>query len=133
MKSVNMASDAPGTLMTGTTTQILIDTVDLTQPRPDDSRKAVAARLKRLSVSLAAFAAGCGRLCGAGDGRIRFAAACRGSCLAGDSGAAPQKGGHGMTVSAAQDAPPSPMQTFEYAFRPRPPDLSPSSPFIKPA
>ncbi|PZQ50205.1 MAG: hypothetical protein DI556_08895 [Rhodovulum sulfidophilum] len=55
----HMSADAPSTLMTGTTTQIMIDLVDLARPRSEEARAVAGGRLKRLSLSLAGFALGC--------------------------------------------------------------------------
>ena len=56
---IHMPSEAPSTLMTGTTTQIMLDVVDLFREAPPAGHAALVARLKRLSKSLASFAAGC--------------------------------------------------------------------------
>ena len=56
----HMASDAPSTLVTGSTTQMLIDFVDLLNGAVPESRPALRARAARLLRSVAAFAAGCG-------------------------------------------------------------------------
>lgn len=56
---IHMPSEAPSTLMTGTTTQILLDVADLLREAPPEGRAALVARLKRLSKSVVAFAAGC--------------------------------------------------------------------------
>jgi uncharacterized membrane protein YoaK (UPF0700 family) len=50
----------PSTLMTGTTTQIMIDVVDFLRAGPDTDVGAVRARLGRLVLTVAGFAAGCG-------------------------------------------------------------------------
>lgn len=61
----HMASDAPSTLMTGSTTQILVDLVDLLHGTAPEARTALRARAMRLSRSLGAFALGCALAAGA--------------------------------------------------------------------
>lgn len=61
----HMASDAPSTLMTGSTTQILVDLVDLLHGAAPETRPALRARALRLSRSLGAFALGCAIAAGA--------------------------------------------------------------------
>lgn len=56
---VHLASAPPSTLMTGTTTQIMLDVAELFRATPQ-GRAEVIPRLKRLSSAVAAFAAGCG-------------------------------------------------------------------------
>jgi uncharacterized membrane protein YoaK (UPF0700 family) len=56
---VHLASAPPTTLMTGTTTQIMLDLAELLRGQPDDTARGTRARLKRLSASVAAFALGC--------------------------------------------------------------------------
>lgn len=56
---VHLAAAPPSTLMTGTTTQIMIDLADLIGgPAPED-RAALIARLRRMAAAVAVFAAGC--------------------------------------------------------------------------
>jgi len=56
---IHLGTAPPSTLMTGTTTQIMIDLADMIQaPRPDDPRRP-GARLWRMSANIGAFAAGC--------------------------------------------------------------------------
>ncbi len=50
----------PTTLMTGNTTQVALDAVDLWQPEPGTDVAAVRARLVRMLSGIAWFAAGCG-------------------------------------------------------------------------
>jgi uncharacterized membrane protein YoaK (UPF0700 family) len=56
---IHYASAPPTTLMTGTTTQIMIDLADLIRGIPPDTRPEVQARVRRLASSVAAFALGC--------------------------------------------------------------------------
>ena len=56
---IHLGTAPPSTLMTGTTTQIMIDLADMIQaPRPDDPRRP-GARLWRMAANIGAFAAGC--------------------------------------------------------------------------
>jgi uncharacterized membrane protein YoaK (UPF0700 family) len=65
---MHLASEPPTTLMTGTTTQIMIDVADLLHGAAPDQAKAARARLGRMGRALAAFAIGCG------TGALAFAA-----------------------------------------------------------
>jgi uncharacterized membrane protein YoaK (UPF0700 family) len=56
---VHMNSAPPTTIMTGNTTQIMIDLADLVRGVSADARNAIRSRLSRMSGSVAAFAAGC--------------------------------------------------------------------------
>ena len=56
---IYMATTSPTTIMTGNTTQIMIDMVDLLRPLSAEASAAVRARLRRLSSAVAAFAIGC--------------------------------------------------------------------------
>jgi uncharacterized membrane protein YoaK (UPF0700 family) len=56
---VHMAGAPPSTLMTGTTTQIMLDVAELFRASPA-SRTAVIQRLRRLTSAVAVFALGCG-------------------------------------------------------------------------
>jgi uncharacterized membrane protein YoaK (UPF0700 family) len=56
---VHLPSAPPSTLMTGTTTQMMLDIADRVQGVPDDQRAALDARLKRMAVAVLAFAVGC--------------------------------------------------------------------------
>lgn len=56
----HLATSPPTTLMTGTTTQVMIDLADLFHGLPSDSRAAVRTRLRRMSASVMIFALGCG-------------------------------------------------------------------------
>lgn len=49
----------PTTLMTGTSTQIMIDLADLARGLPTEARGEIQARLGRMAASVAAFALGC--------------------------------------------------------------------------
>ena len=56
---IHLGSAPPSTLMTGTTTQIMIDLADMMQPqKPEDSQRP-GARLLGMSTNIAVFAAGC--------------------------------------------------------------------------
>ena len=56
---IHLGAAPPSTLMTGTTTQIMIDLADLIQaPRPDNAERP-GARLLRMSANIAVFAIGC--------------------------------------------------------------------------
>jgi uncharacterized membrane protein YoaK (UPF0700 family) len=56
---IHLASAPPTTLMTGTTTQIMIDLADLLRGLPSQDAVAARARLQRMSGSVTVFAAGC--------------------------------------------------------------------------
>jgi uncharacterized membrane protein YoaK (UPF0700 family) len=56
---VHLASAPPTTLMTGTTTQIMLDLADLLHGLPPEAKGAVRARVRRMSATVASFAAGC--------------------------------------------------------------------------
>ncbi|HVW94086.1 MAG TPA: YoaK family protein [Devosia sp.] len=56
---IHMASAPPTTLMTGTTTQIMIDIADLVHGVPADAAAAALARLRRMLAAVIAFAIGC--------------------------------------------------------------------------
>ena len=56
---VHLASAPPSTLMTGTTTQIMLDVADRMHGVPDDQKAAINSRLRRMSVAVLAFAIGC--------------------------------------------------------------------------
>ena len=55
----HLASAPPSTIMTGTTTQIMMDLGDLMQGLEPEKGKATRARLTQMTVSVLAFAAGC--------------------------------------------------------------------------
>ncbi|HQS45366.1 MAG TPA: YoaK family protein [Xanthobacteraceae bacterium] len=57
---IHLASAPPTTLMTGTTTQVMIDLVDLARGLPPDQAATARGRLGRMSGAVAAFALGCG-------------------------------------------------------------------------
>ena len=57
---IHMASAPPTTLMTGTTTQIMIDLADLLHGVPPEAATAARSRLARMSAAVITFAAGCG-------------------------------------------------------------------------
>ena len=56
---VYLASSPPSTLMTGTTTQLMLDIADRIQGVEDDQRSVVNARLARMGLAVLAFAIGC--------------------------------------------------------------------------
>jgi uncharacterized membrane protein YoaK (UPF0700 family) len=56
---IHMNALPPTTIMTGSTTQVMIDLADLMRGMPADTRNALRARLSRMSGILAAFALGC--------------------------------------------------------------------------
>jgi uncharacterized membrane protein YoaK (UPF0700 family) len=56
---MHMASTSPTTIMTGNTTQVMIDLADLLRPHSPEASVTLRARLRRMSASIAAFAAGC--------------------------------------------------------------------------
>ena len=56
---IHLGSAPPTTLMTGTTTQIMIDVADLMLGAPPEAKAAARARLRRMSLSVVCFAAGC--------------------------------------------------------------------------
>ncbi|HWX78538.1 MAG TPA: YoaK family protein [Steroidobacteraceae bacterium] len=56
---IHMSTAPPTTIMTGNTTQIMIDLADLLRGVPAEARSAIRSRLSRMSGSVAAFAAGC--------------------------------------------------------------------------
>jgi uncharacterized membrane protein YoaK (UPF0700 family) len=56
---IHMPKSPPTTLMTGTSTQIMIDIADLMHPLPSEARTAAHERLAKMSASVGAFAAGC--------------------------------------------------------------------------
>jgi uncharacterized membrane protein YoaK (UPF0700 family) len=55
---IHMAAAPPTTLMTGTTTQIMIDVADMIRGVQGDARDAIRSRLRRMCVAVASFAAG---------------------------------------------------------------------------
>ncbi|MBN9216794.1 MAG: DUF1275 domain-containing protein [Mesorhizobium sp.] len=56
---VHLAAAPPSTLMTGTTTQIMIDIADLIGGVAPEARPALVTRLRRMAAAVAVFAAGC--------------------------------------------------------------------------
>jgi len=56
---VHLASAPPSTLMTGNTTQIMLDLADLLSGRTGDQASAVRTRLARMAASVGIFAVGC--------------------------------------------------------------------------
>jgi uncharacterized membrane protein YoaK (UPF0700 family) len=55
---IHLGAAPPTTLMTGTTTQIMIDIADMIRGVPGAARDAIRSRLRRMSVAVASFAAG---------------------------------------------------------------------------
>jgi uncharacterized membrane protein YoaK (UPF0700 family) len=55
---IHMPGAPPTTLMTGTTTQIMIDLADMIRGLSPEAREAAHARVKRMSLTVASFAAG---------------------------------------------------------------------------
>ncbi|HEY4254093.1 MAG TPA: DUF1275 family protein [Roseomonas sp.] len=56
---IHLGTMPPTTLMTGSTTQIVIDAVDLLRGLPGDKAAATRARIRKLGNSVLSFAAGC--------------------------------------------------------------------------
>jgi uncharacterized membrane protein YoaK (UPF0700 family) len=56
---IHLGSAPPSTLMTGTTTQIMIDLADMMQPKTSEGSQRPSARLLGMSTNIALFAAGC--------------------------------------------------------------------------
>ncbi|HWU61012.1 MAG TPA: YoaK family protein [Ensifer sp.] len=61
----HMSKTPPSTLMTGTTTQIMVDIADLISGNVSQGRHVIKARLSRMALSLASFAVGCVSAAGA--------------------------------------------------------------------
>jgi uncharacterized membrane protein YoaK (UPF0700 family) len=59
VQRIHLGGSPPTTLMTGTTTQIMIDVADLTRNLPADKKQVARTRLGRMTASLFAFAFGC--------------------------------------------------------------------------
>jgi uncharacterized membrane protein YoaK (UPF0700 family) len=57
---IHLSNAPPTTLMTGTSTQIMIDIGDLMLGGPGEARVVARARLAKMTTSVAVFAAGCG-------------------------------------------------------------------------
>jgi uncharacterized membrane protein YoaK (UPF0700 family) len=55
-----LAELPPSTIMTGTTTQIMVDLASMAHGMPVEVAASIRARFKRLTLTVAAFAAGCG-------------------------------------------------------------------------
>ena len=56
---IHMSASPPSTIMTGSTTQIMIDVADLLRGVSGEARAVIRTRLLRLSSSVASFAVGC--------------------------------------------------------------------------
>ncbi|MDQ8034261.1 MAG: DUF1275 family protein [Bordetella sp.] len=59
VQRMHLASAPPSTLMTGTTTQIMIDLADLCRGASGEARAAALARLRKMGPAVLTFAAGC--------------------------------------------------------------------------
>lgn len=59
VQRIDLSSSPPTTVMTGTTTQIMIDIADMAQNMPNEKRRVARARLVRMTASVLAFASGC--------------------------------------------------------------------------
>jgi uncharacterized membrane protein YoaK (UPF0700 family) len=59
VQRIHLGNSPPTTLMTGTTTQIMIDVADLMRDLPADKKQAARTRLARMTSSVSAFALGC--------------------------------------------------------------------------
>jgi uncharacterized membrane protein YoaK (UPF0700 family) len=55
---IHLGAAPPTTLMTGTTTQIMIDIADMIRGVPGTARDAIRSRLQRMCVAVASFAGG---------------------------------------------------------------------------
>ena len=55
---IHLGASPPSTLMTGTTTQLMIDITDTLHGLPADKREATRIRMRRMSMATASFAAG---------------------------------------------------------------------------
>ena len=62
---VHLSKSPPTTLMTGTTTQIMLDIADIMAGVSGEDAVAARARLRRMATSVFVFAAGCGAAAGA--------------------------------------------------------------------
>jgi len=56
---IHLSSAPPSTLMTGTTTQIMLDVADRIRGLPAETADATRARMRRMATAVAAFALGC--------------------------------------------------------------------------
>lgn len=61
---IHLPDAPPSTLMTGSSTQAMLDIADMVRGVPDDRRATVRARLTRLSIAILAFALGCAAAAG---------------------------------------------------------------------
>lgn len=59
IQRMHLGSAPPSTLMTGTTTQVMIDLADLCKGVTGEARAAAVGRLRKMFPALAAFASGC--------------------------------------------------------------------------
>ncbi|MPM53403.1 hypothetical protein SDC9_100171 [bioreactor metagenome] len=60
MQRIHLGSAPPSTLMTGNTTQVMIDLADLLQGIRGDARTAALQRLRKMVPAIVIFAVGCG-------------------------------------------------------------------------
>jgi len=94
VQRVHLGSAPPTTMMTGTTTQLMLDVADLLHGVPDEQRAAARGRMMRMGGAVLTFAAGCaaaallyryvGMWCFAVPPVLVFAALCHGD-TAGDA------------------------------------------------
>jgi len=61
---IHLPEAPPSTLMTGSSTQAMLDVADMMRGVPNDRRAAVRARLAKLSIAILAFALGCAAAAG---------------------------------------------------------------------
>jgi uncharacterized membrane protein YoaK (UPF0700 family) len=59
VQRVHLGTEPPTTIMTGNTTQMMIDVADLLRGVPPERQSAIRARLSRMGASVMSFAAGC--------------------------------------------------------------------------
>lgn len=57
---IHLAKEPPTTIMTGTTTQVMLDVADLLYGVPEEQKAVIHSRLGRMSKSVLAFGLGCG-------------------------------------------------------------------------
>jgi uncharacterized membrane protein YoaK (UPF0700 family) len=60
----HLAHAPPSTIMTGTTTQMMLDLADMTHGVRPEVAASTRARFKRMTISVTVFAAGCGLAAG---------------------------------------------------------------------
>jgi uncharacterized membrane protein YoaK (UPF0700 family) len=59
MQRIDLGSSPPTTVMTGTTTQIMIDIADMARSMPSEMKRDARARMTRMTASVIAFGSGC--------------------------------------------------------------------------